>query len=206
MSRSFVRHHRWALVATFALLLAGCSSPTAPNLASGPPAPPSNEVTNPTFVTVPVLPDGAAAAMAAGSAPVPVPAPEPEPISDVAVVDGRDGGVFRVGRFTLHVPPGAWDGVADVNLRVPNQAVLECEITISPPTLNRFNAPVTLTMDFFGASNVQPEKLEMLWQCEVPEDSTKWERVEDVEVRGSEIVARIQHFSRYGGSQSKAGW
>ena len=103
MSRSFVRHHRWALVATFALLLAGCSSPTAPNLASGPPAPPSNEVTNPTFVTVPVLPDGAAAAMAAGSAPVPVPAPEPEPISDVAVVDGRDGGVFRVGRFTLHV-------------------------------------------------------------------------------------------------------
>jgi hypothetical protein len=61
-------------------------------------------------------------------------------------------------------------------------------------------------MDFFGASNVQPQKLEMLWQGDAPDDSTKWERVEDVVVRGSDLVAHIYHFSRYGGSQSKAGW
>jgi hypothetical protein len=137
---------------------------------------------------------------------MPVPAPAPEPISDIVAVDGRDGGVFRVGRFTLNVPPGAFDGLADVCVRVPNQAVLECEVTISPASLNNFRVPVTLTMDFFGASNVQPEKLEMLWQADAPQDSSKWARVEDVQVHGSTLVARIDHFSRYGGSQSKAGW
>jgi hypothetical protein len=202
MSRSLVRLHWPALALAGALCFAGCSAPTTPDTSSGGTPPPSSqEVKNPTFVSVPVMPTGATVA-------VPSPTPAPEPIDGEMLVDGRLGGVVQVGRFSLEIPPGAWNGVAEVEVRVPNPAVLACELHVSPDSLNSFEQPVVLTMDFTGATDVSAEKLQMLWQADAPEDSTRWERVAECEANASRstLVARITHFSRYGGYESKAGW
>jgi hypothetical protein len=78
---------------------------------------------------------------------VPAPGLAP-PQSGGALINGAQGGRVTVGRFTLDVPPGAFQGFATVLIAVPDPHRLQCSLDIVPA--RSFNAPVKLTVNASG--------------------------------------------------------
>ncbi len=62
------------------------------------------------------------------------------------------GGTFKFDRYTVSFPPGAVGADASVTITVPSSVIVECELSISPPSQNRFLQPVTLTMDLHNTN------------------------------------------------------
>jgi len=128
------------------------------------------------------------------------------PLNGYGVVSGDHGGTLSVGRFTIQVPAGAYKGDATIGVSVPDQGVLQCNLSISPASANGFRVPVTLTTSYAGANVVDPNALVEVW---FDESSGLWRPVlgTSVDPANKEVVAPLAHFSRYGVvNEGKAGW
>jgi len=188
--------HRAAtgLFATTLLALAvGCASrPTAPEPTPG------DVYVNPQFLTLGPIPSQSTFSSAPGN-------PGRE-LKRKGSVDGAVGGTVCLGRFRVEVPAGAFDGVGDITIVVPDSLELRCDLQITPGRLNAFRVPVLLHVDCSGASNLaDPAKLAIVrfepshdWWREVAGDAANAATIE--------VLAPLEHFSDYGVVAGKAGW
>lgn len=126
------------------------------------------------------------------------------PLNGYAQISGDKGGTLTVGRFTLQVPAHAFSGTATVGIQVPDQAVLQCNLSISPAGANAFAVPVTLTSDYSGGNVVDPNTLVEVW---FDGSAGLWRQVpgSSVDTTQQVVHAPLSHFSSYGVA-SKAGW
>jgi hypothetical protein len=116
-------------------------------------------------------------------------------------IDGLLGGRLQVGRWTVIVPPGAIDGTVTITLKVPDKSRLQCELSISPESANKFLIPVTLVGNGFGGSISDPLSLRMLM---LDPSTATWRPIGLSANSNFVITAQLWHFSEYAGG--KAGW
>ena len=166
--------------------LAGCSGlPSSPG---------NNGIKNPEFVRATRAPVGALSSASTLSS-----------LTGSASIDGAVGGRLTVGRFTLVIPRGAFQGPATVSITVPDSGVVHCELGIEPPTANSFAVPVILRSDCSGTNALLANRLTQLW---FDEQALLWREVpgSQPDVVNFDVVAPLQHFSEYGVTEGKAGW
>ncbi len=127
------------------------------------------------------------------------------PLSGSAQIDGGKGGTLTVGRFTLQVPAGAYDGSATLGIYVADQGVLQCDLSISPLTANHFAAPVMLTSSYAGATVADPSALVEVW---LDPTTNLWRLVpgSSVDAVQQVVTVPLSHFSSYGVADGRAGW
>lgn len=123
-------------------------------------------------------------------------------------VDGAVGGTVTVGRFSVIVPAGAFDGVATIHVTIPDPTVMACDLHITPESANDFAVPVTLRADCAGVFNVELENCGTLW---FDPSINMWRTVGGTAVDpvNDVVSAELEHFSRYGVAdllQGKASW
>jgi hypothetical protein len=119
----------------------------------------------------------------------------------VQEVDGAVGGTLTCGRFTLTIPPKAFEGTAKIHMTIPDSAVTLCDMDIEPSTSNHFDVPVTLALNLKGL-DVNTQLVSILWWDPV---ANGWVAMPSDKNLASEIVtSSLSHFSRYAGG--KAGW
>jgi hypothetical protein len=167
-------------------VLSGCSRlPSSPG---------SNGIQNPEFVHSTKAPAGSLSG-----------APTLSSLAGSVSIDGAVGGLVSVGRFTLVIPPGAFEGLATVSITVPDSAEVLCQLGIDPPTANHFAVPVTLRSDCSGTNALVASQLMQLW---FDEDAGVWRQVpgSTSDVVNLDVVAPLWHFSDYGVTEGKAGW
>jgi len=134
-------------------------------------------------------------------------ATQPTSVSGSGVIDGSRGGRVSAGRFAVIVPPLAIRGTATITIVVPDTSRLLCDISISPPSANKFLLPVTLRTDCSGIPGLHLDQLVTFWynpalnlwipQLTVPDLLSQW------------VSTPLWHFSRYAVSESnpgKSGW
>lgn len=186
-----LRWRRVMIAATLIAIVAGCGTqhPVAP---AGPEA---NAYANPIFARVPAPPRGLSQTMAEG------------PLEGSGSVNGAVGGEVTVGRFRVIVPPGAFQGMATITVKVPDQALISCELEITPPEANGFSVPVSLVADCQGVSNVDLADCGTLW---FDPSANVWRTVAgtEIDLDQSTVTASLQHFSCYGIADllGRAGW
>ncbi len=123
-------------------------------------------------------------------------------------VDGKAGATLSLGRFTLIVPPGAFDGVGSVSVHIPDSTLLACELELVGLSVTHFNVPVQLTANLSGlVTDGEKDDLGILWY----DESTGLWWVVSKGAKGSgqglHISAELDHFSTYGVARTgKAGW
>ncbi len=166
-------------------LLGGCSSvPLGPG---------TNAIVNPEFIRVAAPPPGAFGSLPSG------------PISGSNKIDGTKGGKLTVGRFAVTVPAGAYAGPATLTILVPDQAVLLCDLSITPAAANSFKVPVKFTTDFSGTNVTDPTTLIEIWY---DASAGVWRQVPGTQVDTAKLTVAVplSHFSDYGTVDGKAGW
>jgi hypothetical protein len=118
-------------------------------------------------------------------------------MSQTFALDASKGGKFKFDRYTVDFPPNAVAADAQVTITVSSSVIVECDLSISPPELNHFSQPVTLTMDLHG-TNVTPANLAgvyVYWQA-----PGGWTRVgHRTDPVNFTVSAELQHFSLYRG-------
>lgn len=185
----YVTRSRLALVLS-AVLFAGCSKlpSTSPDTTAGGASP------TPSFVRVP-SPNSNPQSFGA----------IPAPLAGALSVDGAVGGVLTVGRFTLEIPPGAFNGVGVVSISVSDPAVLSCQLNITPETLNGFAVPVNLIANCKDGLYTDLSALTVLWDNVV---IRTWQPVPGTSADSTSytVIAPLPHFSTYGIVDGKAGW
>ena len=178
--------------ATALLALWGCShSPTAPFTS------PVSDA--PAFLRVPA---GTAQPYSAG--------PGSGSSISSSCIDGSKGGTVSNGRFQLCIPPGAFIGTGTISISVPDPAVMQCQLSISPAGLNGFLVPVQLIADYGSSSgpgpgSPAPSDPALLWFDEV---NQRWVRMPGSSVTSwnNTLTTPLPHFSSYGVIGNKAGW
>jgi hypothetical protein len=183
MSRSPLRALQVALGLFAVTLLASCSShPTAPT---------TSAPREPDFVRVPMQVSASRGESQGGA------------IRSSDLIDGDEGGTVVVGRFSLVVPPGAFDGVATVTITVPDPGVLKCELDLTNVT--NFVTPVSLVADCSGAAALDYTDVTAL---ELDPASLTWQEVPGttVDESGATVTAPLRTSAIYGIVQGKAGW
>ena len=119
-------------------------------------------------------------------------------LSGSKVIDGLRGGSLTVGDWKVDVPKGAYAGKGTITINVPNTAVKECDLAISPASLNAFKVPVNLWCKFPNNSDAQTSS--MFWW----DPATQvWQLIPSTSVLASRYSA-LTHFSTYRGG--RAGW
>jgi len=117
-------------------------------------------------------------------------------------VDGAVGGRIRAGRFSLEIPPGAFEGKGLVTLSMPDSTVMVSDVSIHPATLNHFREPVKLTADLSAPGMTDASDCTMYWYDPV---RMSWVGLNSKSrCSGALITTTLEHFSRYG--SGKAGW
>jgi len=117
-------------------------------------------------------------------------------------VDGAVGGRVRAGRFSLEIPPGAFQGQGLVTLSMPDSTLMVCDLSIQPMALNHFDVPVKLTADLSAPGMTDASDCTNYWY-----DPTRMDWVSlrtKSQCSGTLITTTLEHFSRYG--SGKAGW
>ena len=123
-----------------------------------------------------------------------------------STIDGDRGGILRVGRFTLYVPPGAFDGPATVSLMVADPTLLICDLDITPRPVGDFKVPIILEADCKDLVEIaQLSGLTILW---MNDEAGKWEKKGEtiVDEQNSRVRSGLNHFSTYGVVEGRAGW
>ena len=126
----------------------------------------------------------------------------PTSLRSTANLDGSRGGMVRVGRFSVKIPPGAFIGPATVTMSMPDSNVMICDLAITPQAANKFKYPVQLTADFSSSGITDVSTLTTYWY-----DPTRitWVNLSaKSRISGSAVTTALEHFSTYG--SGKAGW
>ena len=126
----------------------------------------------------------------------------PRSVSATVRVDGSRGGVVRAGRFGVKIPPGAFSGLANVTLSMPDSTVMICDLSIAPQTANNFKNPAQLAADFSSSGITDVSTLTTYWY-----DPTRltWVNLSaKSRISGSTVTTALDHFSTY--AAGKAGW
>lgn len=121
-------------------------------------------------------------------------------------VDGGEGGKVRAGHIEVEVPRGAYEGVAEIRITVPNEDSLRCHLEIYPSSKNHFTKPVKVKFD---VRNVDPADLgvgplETLGVYWLDETTGRWVQIAADYDEGGKITAELNHFSQY--KVAKASW
>lgn len=184
---------RWLpVVLAVVAAVTGCGQhPTAPA------KPEPGVYSNPAFARVPATRPGLLNATADG------------PLEASAEIDGELGGVISVGRFSVVVPPGSFQGVGTIAITVPDQAVVACELGISTPGATGFAQPVSLVANCQGVTNVN---LEDCGTLRFDSAANVWRNVDGatISVESATVVTPLSHQATiYGVAdlfQGRAGW
>ena len=139
------------------------------------------------------------------AAPLRVPGMGRPPLSISRTIDGSVGGAVVAGRWTVVVPPGAFNGTGTISVTVPDASVLSCTLDISPASLNGFARPVGLVCDANGVETAD------FWSLVVGYYDPalgKWTQVTNSRQQPGSLTveAPLWHFSSYGVVSGKAGW
>jgi hypothetical protein len=180
--------------------LAGCTGlPTGPEATTDDPGstqqPPNEE---PRFLEEP----GAYGGLSGSSGGDPV----TEPLIGSAQIQGKDGGTLTTGRFTVIVPPGAYNGKSEISITVPDPKQLIVELEISPASANNFKVPVQLIADCKGlVSATELDEVTILW---FDEETEKWYEPSDPirDHQEKTVQMGLSHFSTYGVVMGRSGW
>ena len=122
-------------------------------------------------------------------------------LSVSAEIDGSKGGSLQVGRFTLTVPEGAYDGTATITCNLPDSTMMLCDLEISAGTPNQFRIPVVLSLSTQDLA-VDAGSLSLFWYDPSVDG---WRSMPTtVDSKQSCVSVALTHFSRYCGG--KAGW
>ena len=119
---------------------------------------------------------------------------------------GLLGGVVSAGNFSVIVPPGALLSNARITVSQPDPARPVVNLSISPPSANKFLLPVLLVAD---AKVMSPSLLAVAYMGYYNPATGAWERVDgsQVSVLSTTVSAPLWHFSTYRvESGGKAGW
>jgi hypothetical protein len=126
--------------------------------------------------------------------------------SALVSITGSLGGVATKGRFTVEVPPGAFDGTGEISIEVPDPEELLVNLDISNVP-NEFELPVKLVISFAGyegSPEADPAYFKIIW---FNEEAGRWEMLPSVvDLEGQTVSAQLKHFSTYGVLEAKAGW
>jgi hypothetical protein len=117
-------------------------------------------------------------------------------------VAGSRGGAVRAGRFSLKIPPGAFEGDATVTITMPDTTVMVCDLSIAPLSANGFKVPVVLTADLSSTDLPDASTLTMYWYD--PSGLTWVNCSAKSRTMGALVTMSLEHFSRY--AAGKAGW
>lgn len=178
-----------ALAFTLLLVLAGCGSQGDPSTAR-----PGGSTDAPFYLDLSGGPD-AQGLTGRGGASAPL---TPPTNSQSFLVDGSRGDVLTFRRFTLRIPPGAFQGQRLITIEDPENGFVECRLY---PEGMQFDLPVTLSMDLANTS-ADGRDATIYWYDPSAE---VW-----VDLGGTYAVAdhsvwvRLQHFCSYRGG--RAGW
>ena len=116
------------------------------------------------------------------------------------VIDGRLGGVLSVGKWKVVVPRRAYDGIGTITITVPDTTLEQCQLGISPASLNHFDEDVDLR--FRCATLTEANQRYMKWWN--PTTAT-WVQIESwTNTSDTTRCAPLKHFSTY--ATGKAGW
>ena len=126
------------------------------------------------------------------------PTPPPTTLSGSKAIDGARGGSLSVGDWKVVVPKGAYVGSATISITVPNTSLKECDLGISPASLNSFKVPVDLWCKF--PNNTEAQASSMFWWDPVAQ---VWQTIPSACVQPSRH-SYLSHFSKYRGG--RAGW
>lgn len=120
-------------------------------------------------------------------------------------ITGSDGGSVTKGRFTVQIPAGAFNGDGDISVEVPDSTRLMVDLHITNVP-NDFAVPVVLEVSVAGveAENVDPNFLNIFWHDEA---AGVWRQLPTTYDPQRKVVSTpLEHFSRYGVLEAKAGW
>ena len=118
---------------------------------------------------------------------------------------GSLGGSLSNGRWRVVIPPNAVDGNGTVSL-VTGDSSPQCQLEISPASLNHFSTPVTLIVDCQSVSSSALSTYVIYWYNP---GTGVWTEVAGsrVDLNTKSVSAPLQHFSTYKvGPGGKAGW
>lgn len=135
----------------------------------------------------------------------------PSEISDLQVSQliGVEGGVLNLAGHTLSVPVGAVDQPTLFTMTLVTNGYVEVDLSATVTDLlgtvidvgeQGFNVPVTLSLTYAWASNVEKEEdgklfiLRLLGEYESQEHE---ELESSVEVKGKDVTVLLDHFSKY---------
>jgi len=116
------------------------------------------------------------------------------------VIDGRLGGVLRVGKWKVVVPREAYNGIGTITITVPDTTVEQCQLAISPSSLNHFDQEVDLR--FRCATLTEADHRYMKWWNP---STSSWLQIKSwTNESDTTRCAPLKHFSTY--ATGKAGW
>jgi hypothetical protein len=119
-----------------------------------------------------------------------------------AWISGSVGGVVRAGRFAVRIPAGAFPGVAQVTVTMPDSSMMLCDLSISPASVNQFKVPVQLVADLSATDMTDASTCTMYWY---DPNRVLWKNlVAKTRTSGTLVVTDLDHFSKY--AAGKAGW
>jgi hypothetical protein len=119
---------------------------------------------------------------------------------------GLLGGVVSAGNFSVIVPPGALLSTATITVSQPDPTHPVVNLSISPPSANKFLLPVLLVAD---AKVMSPSLLSVAYMGYYNPATGAWEHVagSQVSLLSLTVSAPLWHFSTYRvESGGKAGW
>lgn len=185
------RRRRITIGAVVLLAMVGCSQlPTAPkpDLASL-----SSETPRAT-TSVPLNHDDGG----------PSQAPSAESVSATVPINGLLGGVVVAGDIKVVIPPTAIRGNVLVTVTQPDPNSLRCDLSVSPPSANRFLLPVMLVVDGSSLPNDVLSVSTIQW---FNPQTQKWQDVPgaSVDLLDLTVQAPLWHFSQYR-VDGRAGW
>jgi hypothetical protein len=116
------------------------------------------------------------------------------------LIDGRLGGVISVGKWKVVVPRDAYDGIGTITITVPDTTIEQCQLGISPLSLNHFDQEVDLR--FRCATLTEANQRYMKWWNP---STSSWVQIKSwTNTSDTTRCAPLKHFSTY--ATGKAGW
>jgi hypothetical protein len=128
-----------------------------------------------------------------------------DPIVSTRIVAGAEGATLTAAGISLELPPGAFDGSAEIKVIIPDSTKLHCYLEISGSVPNHFDVPVLLTFDCRNVTDIDHQGV--FWFNPA---TGRWVQIAgDIDRVRKTVTTPLSHFSEYKcepAKQSKASW